>query len=270
MGWVRGYAEFWGSSLGGWLMDRQWAEFWWLVALQGINSALTQAHTSLWFSSPTLLSTWQALVLSPLTHCIIFLILGSSIPFCKPALESLSLPKGQIVVEELSILAFFLRLCMGDLCLPWALGEKRKPLGYKSTNPVFERKDVSHHEPLYCFVCEVAENSLRTAEIHNIVWLVQSENILVKPRSWSAFKICGLLPVPPDKLCAFPLIYWASWRVPEDLEIYLMILISSHISQAWLIKSPNQTWTSIHDVFPLHNLLSNKGYVKRRNSIILR
>lgn len=43
---------------------------------------------------------------------------GEQSPLCKHASESLSLLVGQSAAEDLSILDFCFRLCMGDLCLP--------------------------------------------------------------------------------------------------------------------------------------------------------
>lgn len=118
-------------------------------------------------------------------------------------------------------------------------------------------------------VCEVAENCLRTAEIPNMVWLVQSGNISVKSGNWSAFKIHRTIHW--DKLHPFSLIYLVSWGNTCGLgKLSYVPNFSAYLPRLTRIKSPHNTWTSINSVFPWHNLLLIKSYKKRRNSIILR
>ena len=127
-----------------------------------------------------------------------------------------------------------------------------------------------HHERLYCLLF-VRWHSLRTAEIHNIVWLDQLRNISVKPGRWSAFKTGRLSQVPLGQVTCISTPLFSKQRstcrlgnLSHDPNFFPYLPRPTHI------KLPNKTWTSINNIFLLHNLLFIKGYMKRRNSIILR
>lgn len=113
------------------------------------------------------LSTWQSPIVPPLTHW------GAVTPSARCASDSVSCQAS--AAEELSILGFFLRLCVGDLGPTPARGV-RGPSGVSEHIPYLGgemRADSSQHccatsrASVRSAVCEVAGDSLSTAEIHN-------------------------------------------------------------------------------------------------------
>lgn len=126
---------------------------------------------------------------------------------------------------------------------PSALWGEGKPSGCTWTKSVFGREDengyskilLQYIQNLSFVVCEVTGNSLRNAGIHSIICRTQAGGTSVRPGSWSAFNIRGLLPVPLGQVPRSSPHLSIKLRSTCSFGNLSMTPISSHIYQDWLI-----------------------------------